>query len=71
MSTTVAQMSVAELRELVGELLEEKLLELFGDPDEGLELRAEVRERLLRQQTAAAEGERGAPLADVAGRLSL
>lgn len=71
MSQTVAEMSVGELRQLVGELLEEKLVELLGDPDEGLELRVEVRERLLRQQAAVAAGERGAPLEVVRDRLGL
>lgn len=43
----VKDMSVQELRELMGNVVEEKLRDLLGDPDEGLELRPEVRERLL------------------------
>lgn len=45
--------------------IEQKLLELLGDPDEGLPIRKSVRDRLLRQKQAVAAGERGKPLEDV------
>ncbi len=71
MATTVGQMSKDELKELIDSAIEEKLLELLGDPDEGLELRKSVRERLLRQKRAVAAGERGEPFEDVVRRLGL
>jgi len=71
MTVSVAQMSRAELREMIEVTLEQKLLELLGDPDEGLEIRESVRERLLRQRKAVAAGERGEPLEDVVRRLGL
>ena len=71
MTVSVAQMSRDELREMIEVTLEQKLLELLGDPDEGLEIRESVRERLLRQQKAVAAGERGEPLEDVVSRLGL
>jgi hypothetical protein len=71
MATTVGQMTTDELREMIGVVVEQKLLELLGDPDEGLELRKTVRERLLRQKQAVAVGERGAPFAEVVQRLGL
>jgi hypothetical protein len=43
----IKDLSVEELRSLIGEVVEEKLQELLGDPDEGLEVRPEIRERLL------------------------
>jgi hypothetical protein len=43
----VKDLSVEELRSLIGEVVEEKLRELLGDPDAGLEIRPEVRDRLL------------------------
>jgi len=64
-------MSRDELREMIEVTLEQKLLELLGDPDEGLEIRESVRERLLRQQEAVAAGERGEPFEDVVRRLGL
>lgn len=62
MSTTVAEMSVAELREIIDEILQEKLEEIIGDPDEGLAIRPEVREQLLRQMERVRDGDLGVPL---------
>jgi hypothetical protein len=71
MSATVAQMSKDELREMMESLIEQKMLELLGDPDEGLEIRASLRARLLRQQQAVVAGERGEALDEVVWRLGL
>ena len=67
--TMVAQMTKEELREMIEAAVEQKLLEMFGDPDEGLEIRESVRDRLLRQKKAIATGERGEPFEDVVRRL--
>jgi hypothetical protein len=71
MTATVAQMTKGELREMIEASVERKLLELLGDPDEGLPIRKAVRDRLLRQQQAVTAGERGEPLEDVVRRLGL
>ena len=71
MAANVGQLSTDELREIIGSVIEEKLKEILGDPDEGLGLNASIRERLLRQQQAVAEGERGDDLNEVAERLGL
>ena len=71
MAATVAQMTKDELREIIEASVEQKLLELLGDPDAGVEIRKSVRERLLRQKKAVAGGERGEPLEDVVRRLDL
>ena len=71
MATTVAEMTKDELQEMIGALIEEKLLELLGDPDEGLSLRKAVRDRLMRQKKAVAQGDRGEPLEDVSRQLGL
>jgi hypothetical protein len=68
---TIAQMTKDELRELIENIIEQKLLELLGDPDEGLPIRKAVRDRLVRQKEAVASGERGEPLEDVVRRLGL
>jgi hypothetical protein len=70
-STTVAQMTTDELRQMIGVVVEQKLVELLGDPDTGLQLKKAVRDRLVRQKAAVARGERGEPLEDVARRLGL
>lgn len=71
MADTVAQMTKEELREMIETSIEQKLLEMLGDPDEGLEIKKSVRDRLLRQKEAVAAGERGEPFEDVVRRLGL
>ena len=69
MARTVAEMTGDELRELVGAAVEQKIVELLGDPDAGVVLRENVRKRLLRQKRAVAKGERGELLETVIRRL--
>ena len=71
MSRTVAEMSTDELKAMLDELIETKLTEMLGDPDWGLELRQDLRERLERQRDAVAQGERGESFDTVATRLGL
>ncbi len=72
---TVAQMSQAEFKRMVEAVveasIEQKLVELLGDPDESLAIREDVRERLLRQRQLVASGERGQSLNDVVQALGL
>lgn len=65
MTTTVGEMSPAELRDLIDYLLDQKLRELLGDPDEGWQLREEIVNRLQRQRRAVVDGERGKSLNEV------
>jgi len=69
MSTTVARMTKDELQEVIGSVVEQKLIELFGDPDQGLPVKESLVKRLRRQKAAVARGERGERLEDVARRL--
>jgi hypothetical protein len=71
MGNTIAQMSKDELKELIANAVEQKLLELLGDPDEGLELQKSIRERLVKQQKEVAAGVRGERFQDVIQPLSL
>jgi hypothetical protein len=64
-------MTKEQLREMIGETVEEKLIELLGDPDDGLAIRSSVRARLLRQRRKVARGDRGESLDDVARKLGL
>ena len=68
---TVAQMTKEELREIIEMSIEQKLIEILGDPDEGLTIRESVRDRLLRQREAVVAGERGQPLDDIVQQLGL
>ncbi len=71
MATMVAQMTKEELQEIIETAIEQKLLEMFGDPDEGLEIGEFVRDRLLRQRKAVIAGERGAAFEDTVRQLGL
>lgn len=68
---TVKDLTIDELKAVIGEVVEEKLRELLTDPDAGLALRPEVQERLLRDlQAPQLEGE-NIPAAELARRRGL
>jgi len=71
MAANVGQLSTDELREIIGSVVEQKLKEMLGDPDEGFEIRAEVQNRLLRQKKNVANGERGEELDEAVKRLGI
>jgi hypothetical protein len=62
-------MTQSELKEMLESIVEttveKKLLEILGDPDDGLELREEVRARLVRQTQAVSRGQYGRPIEDL------
>ena len=64
----VKELSVEQLKAVIQETVEEKLYEILGDPDQGLELKNEVRERL--KQSLVAKG-KGIPFEQVARELAL
>lgn len=70
MATTVAEMTVGELRDLIRNVVEETLGEAF-DPDEGLRLRPEFVARVRERMAAIDHGERGVAAEDVFRRLGL
>lgn len=71
MSTKVAELAVDEFKRLLEETVEQKLLEMFGDPDEGLELREEIKARLRRSLEGERRGTRGISAQEVAAQLGL
>ena len=71
MSSTVAQMSKRELTHVISNVVEQKLVELFGDPDDGLSMKENLRKRLLRQKKAVVKGDRGTDLTSIRKQLGL
>ena len=71
MPKTVADMTTTELRQLLSSVVEEKLVQLLGDPDDGMAVRENVLKRLLRQKRAVEKGDRGESLENVMRRLKL
>ncbi len=68
---TVAELTVDELKALIRETVPQTLLEIFGDPDEGLELREEFKAQLQRSLEAVQAGGETIPAPDVAAKLGL
>lgn len=72
---TIARMTQSEFKELletvVEATVERTLLEMLGDPDEGLAIRSDVRKRLIRQRQGVAAGQQGQPFDDVVRQLGL
>lgn len=69
--TKVAELTTFELKDLITDVVKRTILEIFNDPDQGLQLREEI-ENSLRQSLAAVQG--GAdtiPAEEVAASLGL
>jgi signal recognition particle GTPase len=64
----VKELTVEQFKNLVQEAIEEKLEEIIGDPDLGLELREDIKERLRNSLAARQRGEKGIPIEEVATR---
>jgi len=67
----VKELTVEQFKTLIEEAIEEKLEELIGDPDIGLELREEIKERLRSSLAARQRGEKGIPIEEVARQAGL
>jgi hypothetical protein len=68
---TVNELSIDELKALIEEIVEEKLQEILRDPDEGLSLRPEVEERLVKSLNQKKESRRTVSAQEVARDLGL
>ncbi len=67
----VADLTVDEFKGLIHEVVTEIILELFGDPDTGLELREDMKANLQRSLAAVQEGGQTIHAEDVAAKLGL
>jgi hypothetical protein len=67
----VKELTVEQFRNLVQEAIEEKLEEIIGDPDLGLELREGIKERLRSSLAAKQGGEKGILVDEVARQAGL
>lgn len=67
----VKDLTTEELKALIRETVMETLEELLDDPDEGKEIRPEIKQQLLESLQRTRSGERGIPAEEVARRLGL
>lgn len=70
-NTKVADLTIQEFEELVREVVIQTLSEMFGDPDEGLELREDFAAELRRSLTTVEASGETIPVQEVATRLGL
>jgi len=68
--TTVATMTVTDLKALIRDTVEEMLLEMLSDPDVGLELRPEFGRRLRESVAYTQAGGRMLTLEELTARLA-
>ncbi len=64
----VKELSVEQLKALIEETVEEKVHEILGDPDEGLEVREEIMQKLKAHK---ASKKKGIPIEQVAKELGI
>ncbi|KAM3100236.1 hypothetical protein ACKFKG_01645 [Phormidesmis sp. 146-35] len=67
----VKDLTTDELKALIRETVVEVLEEFLDDPDEGREIRPEVKQQLIESLKRTQAGERGIPMSEVAKKLGL
>jgi hypothetical protein len=70
-TTRVKDLTLDQLKQLVDGIVEDKIEQIVGDPDRGLELRPEVVKELKESLAASRRGERGIPLEELAKEIGL
>ncbi|MFA6978126.1 MAG: hypothetical protein WC209_02285 [Ignavibacteriaceae bacterium] len=70
-TSTLAQMTKKEFTKILSNVVEQKLIELYGDPDEGLIIKDRLRKRLVLQKKATSKGDRGVDLSSAMKQLGL
>jgi hypothetical protein len=68
---TVADLEVDEFKTLIREVIVQTLSEMFGDPDEGLELNDDLQLELQQSLAAVQANGKTIPIHEVAERLGL
>jgi hypothetical protein len=67
----VKDMTIEELKLLIQETVAETIQSLMVDPDEGKQIKTEVKQQLLDSLQRTQSGERGIPAQEVAKNLGL
>jgi len=67
----VKDMTVEELKRLIRYQVEEVLEEWLGDPDEGKEVKEEVKQQLIEMRRRREAGSRGIPAEEVYKKLGI
>jgi len=74
-TNTLVNMTQSEFKEMLEDIVEaaveHKMIELFGDSDDGLIIRQSIRDRSTKQRMEVVKGQMGQNLEDVVQRLGL
>lgn len=68
---TVADLTVDQFKDLMREVVVQTLFEMLGDPDEGLELRDDIKVKIQQSLAAVQAGGEIIPAEKVAAKLGL
>ena len=67
----VKELTIEQLKMLIDEAVEDKLAEILGDPDRGLELTDEAKHRIEEALAALKRGEKGIPLEELSREMGI
>lgn len=67
----VKDLTTEELKALIRETVAEILEEFLDDPDDGKEIRPEIKQQLLESRQRRSSGKRGIPAEEVAQRFGI
>jgi len=67
----VAELTTNELKSIIKDTIEEKIVEMFVDPDEGLELKENVKKRLKVSLSTVRQGKRGISASEIAKKIGV
>ena len=67
----VKEITIEQLKALIDEAVEDKLAEILGDPDRGLELTDEAKCKIEESLAALKRGEKGIPLEELAQEMGI
>ncbi|MDP2981856.1 MAG: hypothetical protein Q8O92_00815 [Candidatus Latescibacter sp.] len=70
-NTTIADLTVDQFKALMQEIVIQTFTEMLGDPDEGLELREDIKVKIQKSLSAVKAGEKIIPAEEVASNLGL
>ncbi|MCI0494826.1 hypothetical protein L0Z72_07440 [candidate division KSB1 bacterium] len=69
--STVANLTINEFKILIKDVVKQTIFELLNDPDDGLELREEIKIRLQQSLAEIEAGGKTIPAQEVAAKLGL
>lgn len=71
MQTTISELTIDQLKTIIGEVFDEKVQQYLSDDDDEGEMRPEFIERIVAQRKLLAMGERGVPMEKVMEEMGI